>query len=417
MKRVLLVFMSLSLVACLPTTPSPPPTPTPASPSEAVTKTPTAVPPTDEPSPELPVTEAPTAESPSPPDAVTFPNPENYTWEMIVSGLERPVDIQHAGDERLFVIEKVGRIRVLQGGRLVDFPYLNISDRVGSRGNEQGLLGLAFHPNYAENGLFFVNYTDTGGNTVIARYRVTPDPNIADPSSEVVLLRVEQPYGNHNGGGMAFGPDGYLYIGLGDGGSAGDPQNNGQKLDTFLGKILRLDVDSTDPYAIPADNPFGNEIWAYGLRNPWRFSFDSQTGDLYIGDVGQNQWEEIDFMPAGAPGGYNFGWKHFEGSQPYDSIPPDDVQFVPPVAEYDHSQGCSVTGGYVYRGVMPEWNGIYLYGDYCTGTVWGLNRSGEGWQGQVLFGAGGTITSFGQDVLGEIYISTDDGRILRLALR
>jgi glucose/arabinose dehydrogenase len=279
------------------------------------------------------------------------------------------------------------------------------------------LLGLVFHPNYPENGLFFVNYTDRSGDTVIARYRVTGDPNVADPSSETVLLRADQPYGNHNGGGLAFGPDGYLYIGLGDGGSGGDPFGNGQKLDTFLGKILRLDVDSAEPYAIPADNPFENEIWAYGLRNPWRISFDSLTSDLYIGDVGQNQWEEIDFVAAGTPGGMNFGWNYLEGTHPYEGSPPQNAQLVPPVAEYDHSQGCSVTGGYVYRGMMSQWNGIYLYGDYCTGTVWGLIRSGEGWQNQALFGAVGNITSFGQDALGEVYILTDEGKVFRLAAR
>ena len=416
MKRVLLVFLPLFLIACLLTSTPPPPNPVPATviPDTAVPLT--DVPPTSVPDTASSPTDVPPA---PPPDVTTFPNPDTYIWEKVVSGLERPVDIQHAGDERLFIIEKVGRVRIVQGGGLIDFPYLDISDRAGSRGNEQGLLGLAFHPNYAENGLFFVNYTDKGGDTVIARYRVTADPNIGDPdpSSEMVLLRVSQPFGNHNGGGLDFGPDGYLYIALGDGGSAGDPLGNGQKLDTFLGKILRLDVDSAEPYSIPTDNPFGNEIWAYGLRNPWRISFDSATGDLYIGDVGQGQWEEIDFIPAGAPGGVNFGWKYFEGTHGYNGAPPQDAQFGPPVAEYDHGQGCSVTGGYVYRGSMPEWSGIYLYGDYCTGTVWGLIRSDEGWQDQVLFGAVGNITSFGQDQSGEVYIATDGGQILRLTPR
>jgi glucose/arabinose dehydrogenase len=317
----------------------------------------------------------------------------------------------------LFIIEKVGRIRIFQDGQLLDFPYLNITDRVGSGGNEQGLLGLAFHPNYEVNGLFFVNYTDTNGDTVISRFRVTGDPNVADHTGETVLLRVGQPFRNHNGGVLAFGPDGYLYAGLGDGGSAGDPQGNGQRLDTLLGKILRLDVDSAEPYAIPSDNPFGNEIWAYGLRNPWRISFDSQTGDLYIGDVGQNQWEEIDYLPAGTPGGVNFGWNYLEGTHPYEGSPPQGAQLVPPVAEYSHGQGCSVTGGYVYRGAMSEWNGIYLYADYCSGIVWGLIRSDEGWQDQVLFSGVGRITSFGQDESGEVYLILDSGQILRLAAR
>jgi glucose/arabinose dehydrogenase len=328
------------------------------------------------------------------------------------------VDLQHAGagSGRLFIIEKVGRIRIFQDGQLVDFPYLDITDRVGSGGNEQGLLGLAFHPNYEGNGLFFVNYTDRNGDTVLARYRVTADPNVADPSSELVLLRVSQPFQNHNGGVLAFGPDGHLYAGLGDGGSAGDPRGNGQNLDALLGKILRLDVDSAEPYAIPADNPFGNEIWAYGLRNPWRMSFDSLTGDLYIGDVGQNQWEEIDYEAAGSTGGINFGWNYLEGTHPFEGNPPQGAQLVPPVAEYSHSEGgCSVTGGYVYRGTMPEWNGIYLYGDYCSGIVWGLIQSNGGWQNQVLFRGVGRITSFGQDQAGEVYLILDSGQILRLS--
>jgi len=413
MKRILLVILTLSLSACLPTQTPPPPTLTPVSPPTEITvpknteEPPTAVPPDT-------VTAVPPT-VPPPANATAFPNPDVYAWETVVSGLSRPVDLQHVGDERLFIIEKIGRIRVVQNGQLLDTPYLDITDKVGGRGNEQGLLGLAFHPNYAVNGLFFINYTDNNGNTVIARYRVTGDPNIADPDSEVVLLHVDQPFPNHNGGVLTFGPDGYLYAGLGDGGSAGDPFGNGQKTDTLLGKILRLDVDSAEPYAIPADNPFGNEIWAYGLRNPWRISFDTQTGDLYIGDVGQNNWEEIDFVAAGTPGGMNFGWNIFEGTHPYGGDQQDGL--VPPVAEYSHSQGCSITGGYVYRGAMPEWNGIYLYGDYCMGTIWGLIHSDGGWQNQELFDAVGNITSFGQDASGEVYLILDNGRILRLVPR
>jgi len=414
MRPVLLVFFSLVLTACLPSQIPLHPTLQSAPPSGAVTNVPTfASPPTGESVIEQPATDPPAIDSPSL-DVTSFPNPEKYIWETVVTGLERPVDIRHAGDERLFIIEKVGRIRILQNRQLINSPFLDISDRVGSRGNEQGLLGLVFHPKFSENGQFFVNYTDSDGDTVIARYRATDDPNIADPSSEMVLLRAKQPYSNHNGGALAFGPDGYLFIGLGDGGSASDPFDNGQKLDTFFAKILRLDVDLADPYVIPTDNPFGNEIWAYGLRNPWRISFDNLTNDLYIGDVDQNQWEEINFIPARTPGGINFGWKYFEGTHTYAGVPPQEVQVESPVAKYDHSQGCSVTGGYVYRGSIPEWSGFYFYGDYCTGTVWGLIRSDEGWQNQVLFGALGNITSFGQDSLGEVYIATDDGRILRL---
>jgi len=288
----------------------------------------------------------------------TFPDANAYTWQQLdISVLQRPVDLQADGSGRLFVIEKVGRIRIIEDGQLLEAPFLDITDRVGSDGNEQGLLGFAFHPQYGDIGRFFVNYTDRRGDTVIARFQVTSDPNLADPASETQLLGIDQPFPNHNGGVLAFGPDGYLYAGLGDGGSQGDPNGNAQNTDVLLGKILRLDVDSADPYTVPADNPFGNEVWAYGFRNPWRFSFDRATGDLYIGDVGQNQWEEIDFIPAGSPGGANFGWDHREGAHEYEGGGPEGM--IDPVAEYSHPEGgCSVTGGYVYRGAMPEWNGI-----------------------------------------------------------
>ena len=224
---------------------------------------------------------------------------------------------------------------------------------------------------------------------------------------------IEQPYSNHNGGALAFGPDGYLYAGLGDGGLAGDPHKNGQNTTSLLGKILRIDVNNGNPYAIPSDNPFGNEVWAYGLRNPWRISFDSATGDLYIGDVGQGDWEEIDYLPVGSQGGANFGWSIMEGNHGYDGEAQPGLLL--PAAEYSHNEGgCSVTGGYVYRGAMPEWNGIYLYGDYCTGTVWGLILSKAGWQSQVMFETGVTITSFGQDESGEIYFASDNGNIYQL---
>jgi glucose/arabinose dehydrogenase len=212
---------------------------------------------------------------------------------------------------------------------------------------------------------------------------------------------------------LTFGPDGYLYVGLGDGGSQGDPSGNAQNTGVLLGKILRLDVDSAEPYAIPSDNPFGNEVWHYGLRNPWRISFDRLTEDLYIGDVGSGEWEEIDFLEAGSPGGTNFGWDYREGAHDYEGNAPEGL--LDPVAEYSHSEGgCSVTGGYVYRGSMPEWNGIYLYGDYCTGIIWGLIRSGNGWQSQLLFDMDVNITSFGQDEAGEVYLVGDRGGIYRL---
>ncbi len=343
----------------------------------------------------------------------TFPDPNAFQWQMIASGLARPDTLSVDGSGRLFVIEKPGRIRIIQNGQLLDQPFLDISNRVGSSGNEQGLLGLAFHPNYSQNGRFFVNYTDNNGNTVIARYQVSSDPNVADPNSEMKLLGVDQPFPNHNGGILAFGPDGYLYAGLGDGGSQGDPYGNAQNTKALLGKLLRLDVDSAEPYAIPSDNPFGNEVWAYGLRNPWRISFDKLTGDLYIGDVGQNTWEEIDYLPKGSPGGTNFGWNLREGAHDYKGSASPDL--TEPVTEYSHQEGgCSVTGGYVYRGSMPEWNGIYLFGDYCTGLIWGLIHSGNNWQKQQLFDVDFTITSFGQDEKGEVYLVSDSGGVYEL---
>jgi glucose/arabinose dehydrogenase len=343
-------------------------------------------------------------------NAGSFPNTDDYEWKLIASGLNRPVDIQPANDGsgRLFIIEKLGYIRVYENGQLLDAPFLDITDRVNDSGNEMGLLGLAFHPDYEQNGYFYVNYTGDGGNTRISRFQASG--NSADSNSETVLLIIDQPFPNHNGGALAFGPDGYLYAGLGDGGLAGDPHKNGQNIASLLGKILRIDVNNGNPYDIPSDNPFGNEVWAYGLRNPWRISFDRLTGDLWIGDVGQGQWEEIDYLPAGSQGGANFGWSIMEGNHGYDGEAQPGL--ILPAAEYSHSEGgCSVTGGYVYRGAMPEWQGIYLYGDYCTGYVWGLIPSGNGWQSQLMFETGLTITSFGQDESGEVYLASDNGSV------
>jgi glucose/arabinose dehydrogenase len=320
------------------------------------------------------------------------------------------VDIQPANDgsNRLFIIEKNGKIRVYENGQLLDAPFLDITDRVNEGGNEMGLLGLAFHPNYEQNGFFYVNYTGEGGHTRISRFQASG--NSADKNSETILLLIEQPYQNHNGGALAFGPDGYLYAGLGDGGLAGDPHKNGQNTASLLGKILRLDVTNGDPYSVPADNPFGTEVWAYGLRNPWRISFDLATGDLWIGDVGQNQWEEVDYLPKTWGGGANFGWSVMEGNHPYDSDPQSGMLL--PAAEYSHAEGgCSVTGGYVYRGTIPEWNGVYMYGDYCSGKVWALIQVDGQWQSQVMFETGGTITTFGQDESGEIYLASDNGSV------
>ena len=346
--------------------------------------------------------------------------------DVVVDGLVRPVYAGHAGDGsgRLFVIEKQGRIRIVADGQLAPHPFLDIAAIIDSGPNERGLLGLAFHPNYASNGRFFVNYTDLGGDTVVAEYRVADDPDRADPASAQVLLTQEQPYRNHNGGMLAFGPDGMLYVALGDGGWAGDPQGHGQRLDTLLGTLLRLDVNEPGVYRVPPDNPFVGvsnaraEIWAYGLRNPWRFSFDRATGDLYIADVGQNSFEEIDFAPVSSSGGENYGWKLMEGHSCFVEGSPDcnSLRFTPPIAVYGRDGGCSVTGGYVYRGAAyPALVGAYVFGDYCSGKLWTLRRdAGGAWrmtlQGEVAV----QITSFGEDEAGEIYITDDGGRLLQL---
>jgi glucose/arabinose dehydrogenase len=326
------------------------------------------------------------------------------------------------GSGRLFVLEQHGAIRIVQEGQILPEPFLDITPQVTSTGNEQGLLGLAFHPRYTENGYFYVNYTRTDGDTIIARFQVSAEnPNLADPASETQLMHIPQPFANHNGGAVVFGPDGYLYLALGDGGAAGDPQGNGQSLDTLLGKILRIDVDAQDTagrlYGIPADNPFSDggglpEIWAYGLRNPWRIAFDRLTGDLYFADVGQNQWEEVNYLPAGSPGGANFGWDYFEGTHSYEGQLPSGTTVVAPVAEYSHAEGgCSITGGFVYRGPsLPAFQGVYLYGDFCTGLIWGLLRSPDGgWQNALLFQNAGRITSFGEDEAGELYLLDRSG--------
>lgn len=420
MRRWLILLLLPVLASCTTQGTPPPPAPT-IDPGQPTSVPPTTVPDTPAPT-DVPGTDVP----PPPPDAVTFPNAENYTWQLVASGLVRPVDLQPDGSGRLFVVEKIGHIHVIEDGLLVDTPFLNIEDRVNDSSNEMGLLGLAFHPNYAQNGYFYVNYTGSGGDTFISRFQVAANnPYLADPASEFNLLRLNQPFPNHNGGGLAFGPDGYLYAGLGDGGAAGDPLDNAQNPKSLLGKILRIDVDHGDPYDIPADNPFygiqddeaRREIWRLGLRNPWRISFDKLTGDLYIADVGQNAWEEVNHLSPMDVSPINFGWPIYEGTHRYKGSLPEGPTIMP-VAEYSHQEGgCSVTGGYVYRGAMPEWNGIYLYGDYCSGLVWGLMRSGGGWQTQVLFDTDVRITSFGQDEAGEIYLIGDGGGVYQLIRR
>lgn len=353
----------------------------------------------------------------------------SFRLVTVADGFRRPLLVTHAGDGsgRLFVVEQGGLIRVIKDGAVLAEPFLDVSALISpaARGNdytERGLLGLAFHPDYAKNGLFYINYTDASGNTVVARYAVLSDnPDRADPASALPLLYVPQPYSNHNGGHMAFGPDGYLYISLGDGGSGGDPQGNGQNLGTLLGKILRIDVNAGEGYAIPPDNPFVDrtdarpEIWAWGLRNVWRFSFDRETGDLYLADVGQNRWEEINFQPATSRGGENYGWNAYEGTHVYSGQAPAS-EVVMPVLEYEHTNGwCSVTGGFVYRGErISALQGYYLYGDWCTGTVWAA-RPGDGgaWQASIALEAERQISSFGEDEAGELYLVDYGGAVLR----
>jgi len=346
---------------------------------------------------------------------------QTVTLEQVTSGLQTPVAVTHAGDSRLFITQQGGTIVIWDGTRILPTPFLDIRSLVLCCG-ERGLLSVAFHPHYAENGYFYINYTEFAGpgRTVIARYQVSAtDPNRANPSSAKVLLRIAQPFANHNGGQLQFGPDGYLYIGMGDGGSGGDPGNRAQNLADPLGKLLRIDVDNGDPYSSPASNPFvkGNstrpEIWAYGLRNPWRFSFDRATKDLWIADVGQGSWEEIDFQPATSIGGENYGWRRMEGTHCFNpSLGCNDGSLVLPVIEYDHSNGaCSVTGGYVYRGARsPRLYGTYVYGDYCNGMIWGATRAGGGTvTSALLIDTNFPISTFGEDFNGEIYVADYTG--------
>jgi glucose/arabinose dehydrogenase len=321
------------------------------------------------------------------------------------------VDITNAGDgsNRLFLVEQRGRIFILKDGTILEKPFLSMQGKLASA-QEQGLLSLAFAPDYAESGNFYVWYTALSGGTVLSRFRVSEDPDVADPGSEQVILPVAQPFDNHNGGRLQFGPDGMLYLGLGDGGAANDPDQRAQDGSTLLGKLIRIDVDPAhQTYAIPADNPFvgnGNfrdEIWALGLRNPWKISFDTMTGDLFIADVGQNQREEVNFQPADSTGGENYGWDIMEGTR---CVPLncDLASFELPVAEYDHDLGCSITGGEMYRGsAYPGLYGTYLFGDWCSGNIWGLKHDGSQWVTTLLTTFGSALTSFGLGEDGSMY--------------
>ncbi|MCS6990826.1 MAG: PQQ-dependent sugar dehydrogenase [Chitinophagales bacterium] len=346
--------------------------------------------------------------------------------EQIASGFVRPIQVVHAGDNRLFIVEQRGVIYVRQPDGTTSV-FLDIDPKVKSTGNEQGLLGLAFHPNYATNGYFYVNYINNSNNTVIARYSVSSgNPNVADANSEVILLTITQPFNNHNGGDLKFGPDGYLYCALGDGGGVGDPGNRAQDINQLLGKILRIDVNSGSPYGIPPSNPFvgvpgADEIWSLGWRNPWRFSFDRLTGDMWIGDVGQYSWEEVNFEPAGSPGGRNYGWRCYEGNAVYNfSLCNTSTSFTFPVLAYDHTYangGFSVIGGFVYRGTQnPGMYGHYITCDYVSGNFWTLYPNGSGgfittFIPNLMAG----IASFGEGHDGELYATNiGDGAIYRL---
>lgn len=335
-----------------------------------------------------------------------------------------PVFLTHSNDstDRIFVVEQAGRIKVFPNSQATSTAkvYLNITDRVIS-GGEQGLLGLAFHPDYKNNGYFYVNYTaDNPLRTIIARFQVTSNPDSADKNSEFQILTFNQPYSNHNGGWIGFGPnDGYLYIATGDGGSGGDPQNNAQNITKLLGKILCIDVDGGTPYAIPPTNPFVDstnvnvkkEIYAWGLRNPWRCSFDPITGKLWAGDVGQNAWEEIDIIENGK----NYGWRCYEGTHPYNTSGCNYPEYINPIWEYSHGSECSITGGYVYRGPsVPELQGKYIYGDYCSSKIWSLEYDGiNPPTNTYLLNATGNVTSFGVDQQNELYLTSFNGRIYR----
>jgi glucose/arabinose dehydrogenase len=347
--------------------------------------------------------------------------------EQLAIGLSAPLYLTvPVGDAaRLFVVEKTGGIRIIKDGVLLAEPFLDLSAKVSS-GGEQGLLGLAFEPDYATTGRFVVHYTDLAGNTVLSRFQVSADLDRADPVSEQVLLTATQPASNHNGGQITFGPDGFLYFGLGDGGGSGDPEGRGQDLSELLGSILRIDVRSGDPYTVPADNPFvGNpsarpEVWSYGLRNPWRFSFDRANGDLYIADVGQNQLEEVDVSTSGdgAGKGVNYGWSVMEGSQCFATSACDPAGLTLPVFEYNHGLGCSIIGGYVYRGAaIPAIQGHYFYADFCQGWVRSFRYVGGAVTDQTSWptlSPGGSLLSFGEDLAGELYVLQASGGVYRI---
>lgn len=380
--------------------------------------------PTPPPSSPTPVPSSATTTGSAPPGSAGLAS-IRLDLELVADIPGGPLAVVNAADGsgRLFVVGQDGRVWIVRAGAVAPNPFLDIRSEI-TTGGERGLLGLAFHPRFATDRRLFVDYTDVNGNTVVSSFRVA-DPSAAtvDPKTEQVILRIDQPFANHNGGAVVFGPDGRLYVTTGDGGGAGDPHDNGQRLDTLLGKILRIDVDGAAPYTVPPDNPFVGrdnarpEIWLTGLRNPWRVSFDQPTGDLWIGDVGQNAWEEIDVHRRAEAAGTNYGWARMEGTHCY---PSGDgcarPGFTLPVAEYGHELGCAVTGGDVYRGsAQPRLDGAYVFGDYCSGNVWVLDAASPG--SPILAArTGRAISSFGLDETGELYATDLKGSLLHVVV-
>lgn len=409
-----LAVVTLLVAACGPGTATSPPVtatgaPSPASPAASATTSPAATTPSD--------------------TGTTFdPSALTLRVEVISGGLEDPVDVAVPGDGsgRVFVVEQAGRIRTIRDGALVETPFLDIRGRIAS-GGERGLLGLAFHPGFPDDPRFFVNYTDLDGDTVVAEYRLDEaDPETGDPASERILVQFDQPFPNHNGGAVVFGPDGTLYIATGDGGSGGDPLGNGQRLDTMLAKILRIDVDSEGDgdraYGIPEDNPFlaeagaMPEIWLTGLRNPWRIRFDEATGDLWIGDVGQDAWEEIDVARAGTAG-LNFGWNSMEGFECFEPREGcDKTGLTLPVAAYGQDFGCAVIGGVVVRDSdQPLLNGGYVFSDSCSGNLWVLDPADDGPQEPTIVAdSGRSISSISLDADGTVVATDRSGELVRI---
>lgn len=407
--RVLLAGTVMAVLACggVTTSPSGPADSAPADGLPSPTST--AIP-----------TSAPTTPEPSASGAAV-------RLDLVTTGLDSPVDVVAADDgtDRIFVVEQGGRIRVIRDGALVEQPFLDIADRL-TAGGEQGLLGLALHPDFPNDPRFFVDYTDRDGDTVVSSFTLSLDADSADPESELVLIRIDQPYPNHNGGAVVFGPDGMLYIAMGDGGSGGDPHGNGQRLDTRLAKILRIDVDvpagQDPPYDVPPDNPFIAttgalpEIWHTGVRNPWRIRFDPATGDLWIGDVGQGAWEEIDVARNGQKG-LNFGWNRMEGFECYEaSAGCDESGLTAPVAAYGHDLGCAVVGGViVHDPSQPTLDGRYLFADECSGNIWLMDPTGDGRREPSLaLESAGRISAIGQSESGAVYlVDLGTGELLR----